>query len=42
VEVHFTEQDRRDDRIDELHREILNAVHGGASGRSVRDVHAPR
>jgi phosphate transport system protein len=37
VEEHFTEQDRRDDRIDELHREILNAVHGDASGRSVRD-----
>ena len=34
---HFTEQDRRDDRIDELHRDILNAVHGSASGRSVRD-----
>jgi phosphate transport system protein len=37
MEEHFTEQDRADDRIDELHREILNAVSGGASGRSVRE-----
>ncbi|HEY2834440.1 MAG TPA: PhoU domain-containing protein, partial [Sporichthyaceae bacterium] len=31
------EQDRADDRIDELHREILHAVSGGAPGCSVRD-----
>ena len=37
VEEHCTEQDRADDRIDELHREILNAVNGGVSGCSVRD-----
>ncbi len=37
VEEHFTEQDRRDDRIDELHRDILNAVHSPAAGRLVRD-----
>ncbi len=36
IQEHFTEQDRADDRIDELHRDILNAVHGDASGRSVR------
>ncbi len=38
VEEHFTEQDAADDRIDELHREILHAVDGGASGRSVREA----
>jgi phosphate transport system protein len=37
MEEHFTEQDRADDRIDELHREILNAVSGVTSGCSVRD-----
>ena len=37
MEEHFTERDRADDRIDELHREILNAVTGGAWGCSVRD-----
>jgi len=37
VEEHFGEQDRWDDRIDELHRGILNTVHGSASGRSVRE-----
>ena len=37
MEEHFTEQDRADDRIDELHREILHAVNGGAADYSVRD-----
>jgi phosphate transport system protein len=37
MEEHFAEQDRADDRIDELHREILNAVQDPASGCSVRD-----
>lgn len=37
MEEHFAEQDRADDRIDELHREILNAVQDPGSGCSVRD-----
>jgi len=37
MEEHFTEQDRADDRIDELHREILHAVTGDVVRCSVRD-----
>jgi len=37
MEEHFTEQDRADDRIDELHREILTTVQSVAAGCSVRD-----
>jgi phosphate transport system protein len=35
---HFVEQDRADDRVDELQREILNAIQDVASGCSVRDA----
>jgi phosphate transport system protein len=38
MQEHFVEQDRADDRIDTLHREILIAVQDPASGCSVRDA----